>query len=253
MSYMCDKDSKGLQRITKMGFSGPNGPCMSTDVSAYVSWTINEAVACMSPPENPIDPSLIFKKINNETGFNFGIAYNGGNGIGQLTTPAIKEINLNTTYIQQVLQSKNPRCAAFKNALAKRPTSVKNKCDWVEPSEGFARNIIYSLAYYLRIRDHYLIHGEHKVMRQLRALGITNPDYANLIALSAYGRDSWNTFPGLLAAAKKNPKNYSEFLKEAKKSSAYINETENKYDEVVSAGSGTNACSKPAKSLPRYR
>lgn len=230
MTYFC-QSKNGKMTKTSTGNPGPQGPCMTSEIASYVSWAMEKAIACLNDPQKPINPLIIYKKFNNETGFNFTAASSGGVGIGQLTSDAIKDINSEPMYVQNVLNSTRPECAPFKSALQKLPESATSHCELIEPSDGLARNLFYSISYFLRIRDHYM--ERLKVNQSLRNNNppIESADYQNYIALAAYGAEGLAVFPKLIQAAKRFPNNYAQFEKSAGSQSVYLRATEAKFNE----------------------
>ncbi|MGZ3744375.1 MAG: hypothetical protein ACXVB1_09530 [Pseudobdellovibrionaceae bacterium] len=137
--------------------------CFTEDTLDYIHFAVNSAIQCMSPVEDPIDSRMIFTKFNNETAFNPSIAWKGGAGLGQLTTPAINEIieGKGRYIIESIANSEKPECEGFRNVaksdLQKSPSfRLKNSCPWISPGDGLARNLIYSIGYYLTMRDQYI-------------------------------------------------------------------------------------------------
>lgn len=232
LTYFC-QIKNGKMTKTSMGSPGPQGPCMTSEIASYVSWAMSKAIACLNDPQKPINPLLIYKKFNNETGFNFTAASIGGVGIGQLTTAAIKDINSESMYVRNVLNSTRPECEPFKSALQKLPQSATSYCELIEPSDGLARNLFYSISYFLRIRDHYMEKLRVNQLLQNNNPPIESADYQNYIALAAYGAEGLAVFPKILQAAKRFPNNYAQFEKSAGAQSVYLRATEAKFKEVT--------------------
>ena len=66
--------------------------CITDRGARYIEFALSQAMSCLSTPESPIDPRTVLKKLNNESGFNFFIASEGGVGIGQLISAPPKEL-----------------------------------------------------------------------------------------------------------------------------------------------------------------
>ena len=81
---MCN-DSKSSNGVTK-------NICVTKRMADYTQWALNNALECLSSPTDPIDPQVLFKKLNNESTFRFFHAYNGGQGLMQTITCAQDEV-----------------------------------------------------------------------------------------------------------------------------------------------------------------
>lgn len=195
--------------------SGSNAACIDQKTLNFIQFSINNAISCMSPPEDPIDPRFILKKINNETGFNFFLGYPGGVGIGQLTSDPVNELagwwqkkrignrksknaKVETTFnqgnakyiLENLSQNTNPSCAPFKKIvesdLASPPPSPGNKnnyCRWLSVGEGLGRNLVYGLGYYVYARDRFIKDTLQEKAPEL----IKNKEVVNSLTLVAYG------------------------------------------------------------------
>lgn len=151
--------------ITPYGTAGGNSlQCVNDRMVDYMTFAVNSAIQCMSP-DDPIDTRVIFKKINNETAFNPSIAYTGGVGIGQTTSPAKneltdKDLGRGRYVLEGIVNSKKPECNGFRKVAESdlnRAPAVRNSCDWVNPGNGLARSLMYTVGYYLTMRDQYII------------------------------------------------------------------------------------------------
>ncbi len=229
--YFCQNDSS---TPTKIGSAGINGPCITSEMTDYLTWATNKAIECLNDPSRPIDPLVIFKKFNNETGFSFFTAYGGGTGLGQLTSTAIEQISGNTNLIENVLKSDRPACQPFKKALSlePKPTTTAPICQWINPNDGLARNLIYSIGYFLNTRD---VLAKH-MNRAFQKANIENADYYNYSALALYGRQGLGAQMFVIQAARKYPTNFGRFFNEAKKKAFYLDQVENTYDEALQEG-----------------
>lgn len=227
MGYSC-KSEKSVPN--EIGAPGNKGPCVTQDMVHYLTWATNQALTCLNDPKKPLDPLLFFKKANQETGFHFFQAHDDGVGLGQLTTPALEQVSDNSRYVEKVLQSSKPECEPFKKALAKKVRNTDNWCALIEPSEGLARNLIYSIAYFLNLRDD----GQLKEMTKgLEQLDIGSASYHNYGTLAAYGPKGKKTQSSILEAAKKYPKDFANFLTEAAKKVQYLAQINNTYAETL--------------------
>lgn len=228
---------------------GKTTPCLSQKTVDFVHYAVNQALSCMSSGRTPIDPRFILKKFNNETAFNFYIAHEGGKGIGQLTSNPVKDIagwyekgrgftKGNAFHVlTELMESTNPACAPFKEIIKKdltkpppSPAFERNYCDWVRPGDGVARNLIYSLGYYIYMRD-----GIIKPALQKRAKKLAdNSDVINYLTLVAYGPDgqaeALSLMQTLRLTSKTPPK---QAIARIIKSNPYVNQTEKKMNELL--------------------
>lgn len=81
---MCEHSQKQVGSTHNM--------CVTEDMANYTQWSLNKAFACLGTVTDPIDPQVIFKKLNNESTFRFFYAYNGGQGLMQTITCAQDEV-----------------------------------------------------------------------------------------------------------------------------------------------------------------
>lgn len=224
--WSCESETS---RAKPIGSAGVDGPCITAQVSDYLTWAVNKAIACLNDPDKPIDVELIYKKLNNETGFSFFSASGGGVGIGQLTTDAIEQINKNTKLVERVFNSPNPACRPFAKAMGRKPRDSSRYCEWLDPSEGVARNLIYSIGYFLNSRDVLA----QELNKGLTSLGILDARYYNVGALATYGKGGLTNQTAIVDAARQSPHNFADFLSVAKNSSLYIQQIESKYQEAL--------------------
>lgn len=244
------------QKPKKFEYSGSSIPCLNQKSVDYIHFAVNEALNCLSTERTAIDPRFILKKFNNETGFNFFLAYSGGKGIGQLTSDPVDDIagwrsangkfNVgNARYIlQDLVKSKNPACKPFietiKNDLDMPPPSPAkeaNYCHWVSPGDGLARNLVYSLGYYVYVRDKIV---QPAVSRLAPRMGLNN-NIINYITLVAYGPGGPAAAKALIRRIRLNDRMPPAQVKEKViKLSSYVRQTEEKMDELL-AKLNTNA------------
>lgn len=196
--YSCNGDDR-----KKFENSGRSTPCLNQKTVDFIHFSVNQAINCMSAGRAAIDPRFILKKFNNETAFNFYLAYSGGKGIGQLTSNPVDEIagwykgkkfiEGNAFHIlEDLMDSTNPSCAPFREIMKSdlktpppSPGSARNYCDWIRPGDGVARNLIYSLGYYVHMRDSVI-----KPRLEARSKKLAkNSDIVNYLTLAAYGPD----------------------------------------------------------------
>lgn len=196
--YSCNGDER-----KKFENSGRSTPCLNQKTVDFIHFSVNQAINCMSTGRADIDPRFILKKLNNETAFNFYLAYSGGKGIGQLTSDPVDEIagwykgkkfiEGNAFHIlEDLMDNTNPSCGPFREIMKgdlKRPPpspgSARNYCDWIRPGDGVARNLIYSLGYYVHMRDNVIKPNLESRSKKLAK----NSDIVNYLTLAAYGPD----------------------------------------------------------------
>lgn len=228
--------------------AGASSPCLNRETVDYLHFALNQALQCMSDGRSPIDPRFILKKINNETAFNFYIAYSGGVGIGQLTSIPVKEIagwkedgelveGNGSHILEDLRKSQNPACAPFKEVVKNdflqpppRPGAQKNYCTWVNPGTGIARSLIYSLGYYVHVRDNIV-----KPALQSRSPKLAqNPDVVNYMTLVAYGPDGPSEAKSLIRRLRlSNASPPGETINRIIRSNAYVKQTESKMTELL--------------------
>lgn len=167
-SVLC-KDGNVIMRTN---LNSKNGPCVNDNVVDYITHVSNKVLGCFNSLELKngnklsINPKTFFSKINNESGFNFSPVYSGGVGVGQMTSIAVREMNVldsgkagNGRYIlDSLLNSKNSECSSLQEIIKNDKTSMLNNprkpvCEWVSLNRGFPRSMIYSLGFFSFIRE----------------------------------------------------------------------------------------------------
>lgn len=227
--YYCQTSKS---KPTPIGPPGTDGPCISEEMVNYVTWAVNSAIECQSTRENPIDPLMVFKKMNNETGFSFFQASTGGVGIGQLTTSAIKEVNrtLDDT-LSKVRHSKTPSCQPFQTLLNQKtkPEDATKWCSLLHFSEGLGNNLLYSIGYFIHSRDNLM----GRFQRQVDKCGIERADVKDTGALAAYGPNGLDIQERLISILKNTCNDPDAFIKKATKDIQYLKQTNEKSNEVL--------------------
>lgn len=232
----------------KFSNSGSSAPCLNQTTVDFLHFAVNKATACISDGRMPIDPRIILKKINNETAFNFYIAYPGGVGIGQLISDPVKDIagytkngkfiKGNASYVlEDLMNSKNPACAAFKEILKndlKTPPphggATKNYCTWVSPDQGLARSLIYGMGYYVHVRDKVIKPALEKRASKLA----NNAEVLNYLTLHAYGPDGPEGAKSLVRQLRfSNTTAPGEARSKIEGASTYLKSTEKKMEELL--------------------
>ncbi|MGE9744511.1 hypothetical protein [Bdellovibrio bacteriovorus] len=241
--YSCLKD-----RPKKFENAGKSAPCLDSSTVDFIEYSLNQALNCMSSDRNPIDPRFILKKINNETAFNFYIAYNGGVGMGQLTSNPVKELagwkedgefieGNGRNILETLMKSQNPACKPFRDIMKDdlvnpppRPGSPKNYCTWVSPGKGVARNLIYSLGYYVHVRDSIVRPALAARAGRLAA----NQDVLNYLTLVAYGPQGPSEAKSLIRKLRlSNTTAPGDAVSRIIKNNSYVRQTEVKMNELL--------------------
>jgi hypothetical protein len=236
--YTCSTDKKSGDQDVERTYGqvgGKTQQCITDDMVDYVQFAVNRAIKCLSP-NNPVDARVIYQKFNNETGFNYSIAWNGGVGIGQLTTPAVKELASDVGQGQYILESvaksNKHSCAGFKEIaqadLKNRPRiNDGNYCDFVSAGDGLARNLMYGIGYYLHMRDSIIVPSLLNRSPNLAK----NREVVSALTAVSYGAEGIKKAKALIyrADAKTNPKTY---LASIQKSSAYLTAIKGKMREM---------------------
>lgn len=263
--YLCDSKDDITQKFKN---GDKNTPCMDEKVVDFVHYAINQAIDCMSPPGDAIDPRFILKKINNETAFNFFMAYPGGVGLGQLTSPPVKDIagwytdkkkatfNQGNAYhiLESLMASNKASCAPFKKIIGAEmefpppvPGKEENYCKWLSVGEGVGRNLIYSLGYFVYSRDNTI---KPAIARSAPALA-KNKDLVNSLTLVAYGpggpAQAKSIISGLRLTNKSDP---TVMQKKIAAKSAYLDQTHEKMGELLDIQLGTD--NEKGKNTKRY-
>jgi hypothetical protein len=208
---------------------GNRAACISRELLNYTTWVFNQSLACMNNPSRPLDPSLLFQKFNNESGFNYFVGFSGGMGIGGMTSIAVKELNLNSKVFTQIFNPFKRECLPFAKAMKNKPNNVLNRCEWLDMEDGFARSLIYSIGLFLHIRDTQLASlkddFERANLEDYRAL--------NLAALAIYGPEGLGAKRHISAVLKSKPKSFNEFKQKLSSRVPYLNNIQSKSREVL--------------------
>lgn len=214
-----------------VGTADAKGPCVTAEMAEYITWAVNSAVACMNSQGRALDPLLVLRKFNNETGFAYFQGGQSGVGLGQLTSSAIREVNRTSAQSLAPFRSvKAPACAPFREALTKRaPASAAARCQFLHYSEGVSNNLMYSLAYLVHSRENLLENFE----REARRCGIKRQDVYDTAALASYGPEGTKVEKTLLKILKKNCRSPAGFIKDAEKQISYLKQTRTKMRELI--------------------
>lgn len=183
-------------------------PCVTENLVHLTYNSYMDVTTCLN-----LDPKLLMPKINNESGFfinTYGLGQDGG--LGQLTRPAIMEVNKYFKYYMSEITkaaATKPACARllkFKSYLTKASVGVAQRCSLIGLPENPLRNIFYmavlnrinmdqlSGVKYIAGVDYLKVQGSlvevknnaldefagkfatHQIKKKLEWLGIKNPN-----------------------------------------------------------------------------
>ncbi len=228
--YVCNSP-KG--KAISTGSTDENGPCITEPIVDYLHWTINQAIDCVSPEDGvPLDARIIFKKLNTETGFHFNMANEGAIGIGQITSIAVEELQINPEskkIFKEILTSSKSSCLPFKDLLKKKLHTPLRKCEHVNLGSGMATNMLYSLILYRHMRDSHVYGAKSHLQKK----HITDPQIINYLTFSMYGPKGLSARD--LVNSNKIPSDisYSDFKKALSHKDIYLRQADHKMEEVL--------------------
>lgn len=207
------------------------GQCINDEVVSYYQWAIQQAYACLAyESAGPLDMKLILKIFNNESAFAAFQDSPGGLGLGQLTTNAISDMpaERQPAVFRSILSSTRKECTPFKTALrAGQPDKKSNVCQFQNPNNGIARQLIYSMGYMIRIRD-----GLLDLPKELSKIGIEDIRYANLILAVKYSSEA-KIASQLLQHLKNNPKqSFEKFNAYVEKHTNYATDIKSTFQDM---------------------
>lgn len=195
------KDGKPIQ--FKGNLNSSSASCVNSEVSGYITHVTNKVLNCFNNLELKgggslhLSPKTFFKKVNNESGFNFSPSYSGGVGAGQLTGIAVKEMNIlssgrsgNGRYIlDSILNSSKPECSSLKEIIRSDKSNKlflnrgdKSICEWVSINRGLPRSLVYSLGFFTFLRESL----KKEIKRYASNLKV-DEDLLDSLTLVAYG------------------------------------------------------------------
>lgn len=258
--YVCDYEGKSGENASKQivpkyygKASGRTAQCVDQGMTDYIHYAVNSAIQCLSGV-GKVDSKTVFRKINNESAFNISVASNGGVGMAQLTSIAVKEmydksLGKGRYVLEHIAKSMDSSCSGFKDVAAqdlkKAPsTSAADRCMWLSPGDGLARNLMYSIGYYLTMRDKYLA---PILSRQAPNL-VKDEGLMNDLTSIAYGAEGISHARGLLKKFRVNNKtNLVELRKKIRANSVYLGAIKSKMKEVTCIRKGWQNESKECK------
>lgn len=146
-------------------------PCVSQEVADYISFAVNEAMACVASTSD-LEPRWMLKKLNHDSSFQFWTANEDRLGLGRLSAGRRRDIAgwigtrasgskvtvpRRSAALERLAKSKDPACEPFQKILAKdKPSSANGKgdeCAFQSLGTGLARNLIYTLNAFADLRD----------------------------------------------------------------------------------------------------
>ncbi|WP_413293744.1 hypothetical protein ACLSU7_01470 [Bdellovibrio sp. HCB185ZH] len=258
--YACTANKKSTDQDIEISYGqvgGKTQQCITGDMVSYIQFAVNSAIKCLSP-DNPVDARVIYQKFNNETGFNYSIAWNGGAGIGQMTNIAVEEIaeGNGKGILEGVAKSSKHSCQPFKDIaksdLAKRPRITPNNyCDFVSAGDGLGRNLMYGIAYYLHMRDAVI---EPQLFQENKSFA-KNREIVSALTAVSYGAEGIKKARALAEKAglyteKNNPCKKQKisadkcYLQMVQKSSVYLKAIRGKMGETYCLKDGIEPSSK---------
>ena len=118
-------------------------PCVSADYVNVTTNILNDLSVCMG-----VNPKLLLPKLAQESGLHWNaFGASGDAGIGQLTGPAIKEVNRHFSfYKNHVLHSPLASCRNMADLVASfqpQSASLSHRCAFLWPPQNPALNIFY--------------------------------------------------------------------------------------------------------------
>lgn len=128
-------------------------PCIDNEYLNFTTHSFNLAAQCMT--NKPFEAESIFGMMNVESGFHANaVSGTGSSGIGQLTSAAIKDINMNELagLKDNMIASENTQCQTIANEFLSNKNPIRSdrkySCDRVSIEKGNPLlNMIYTFAY----------------------------------------------------------------------------------------------------------
>ena len=123
-------------------------PCLTERYVDFMHFTVNNALRCISAPDNPIDADMVFGLINNESAFMGFVHSTRGVGLMQMTTIAGREIynvgHGGNEHLREMMgrPSKRGFCDPFKRLIRPVTGNSLDTCSFVGLEDGMARNVI---------------------------------------------------------------------------------------------------------------
>ena len=126
--------------------------CLTENLLEYQNAVLSSFSACMVKSGfRGMDPASLFKLYSLESAFKPQYAYNGGVGLGQLTSIFVEDIHQKhrgLRFLKKIAESGESDCNAAKliaeNDIIKKPSLAKT-CSFTSVGDGLERNILYTL------------------------------------------------------------------------------------------------------------
>lgn len=230
-------------------------PCMTGRYVDYMHWTVNQVLGCLSPAGDPIDPQLVFSKINNESAFGAFLQSSSGMGSAQITTDAAREMSLGEnghTFLQSLMVA-NPASCKNLEPVAKLPLQLDRfqnarHCQYVGTGGGYARNLMHGIGLYLYYRQGM----RNSIQTRLEKAGLANNpnfrqmrDYLSLVAFSRVGPAGAAEIVEKLKGKLSRKTSFADFKKWVDAKSEYTRQIAEKMNEVF--GSSDHDCTEEAR------
>lgn len=253
-SIECKQTPQGNWTYIQHSGRSKSTPCFDESAVDYTHYVTNKVISCFQglPMQNgvteTIDPTVLYSKLNNESGFNFTYSYKGGVGAGQLTGWAVQEMNVldpsrtkgrtvkggGRFILDNILASSNPQCAGLKPVIEndlkfKYHSPRKINCEWTSMETGLARNLIYSIGYFSFLK-HQIIGKE---LKKRAPNAYKDPELLNLLTLVGYGPLGANRALTLIRTLGMGSSSaYLAGVKSRLKTEVYLKNTASKMNEV---------------------
>lgn len=135
------------------GRSNNHNLCVSQKMLDYQNAVVSDFHSCVaSLTDSPITLEGLFEMYSLESTFKPHYAYDGGVGLGQLTSIFVKDVQQRgrgLTLLGDIAKSDKPQCDIAKQIASddiKSPKSLyPNRCNYVQYGEGMERNVLYTL------------------------------------------------------------------------------------------------------------
>ncbi|MBL7544013.1 MAG: hypothetical protein JNL11_09360 [Bdellovibrionaceae bacterium] len=250
-SIECRRQSDGNWNFVRHSARSKNRPCMDSSTADYVHFVTNKVLSCFqglslkNGVKASVDVKMFYAKINNESAFNFSYSYRGGTGIGQLTSSAVREMNVINSkgtpgrgrfILDAILNSTKPECQDLRHVIAddmrfryQKPRETIRTCEWVSMETGLARGLIYSLGFFSFLKNEII----GKQLRRIAPHAYNDPDILNLLTMVGYGPNGANRALELIYELKMHVRATSlDYVKNQLRKEKYVKATMNKLAEL---------------------
>jgi hypothetical protein len=139
-------------KIVRDAKDRPQQLCYTQSHADYQNAVVTDYYGCMQKLfKFPVSPEALFRMYVLESGFKPAYSYNGGTGVGQLTSIFVKDISpayRGGPFLKKISESSDSECNIAKDLAAadlKNFPSFKNRCNFIQYGGGFERNVLYTL------------------------------------------------------------------------------------------------------------